>query len=55
MARHQKSILESLSMQIETFARYTKRHPWARNVWTAVLFLGAVYFVFLFIAPVVYR
>lgn len=42
-------------MQIETVARYTKRHLWARNLWTAVLFLAAVYLVFRFIAPVVCR
>jgi hypothetical protein len=30
-----------------------KRHPWARNVCTAVLFLIAVYLVYRFLAPIV--
>ncbi len=42
-----------LSKPFETAASYMKHHPWARNVRTAVLFLGAVYLVYRFIAPVV--
>ena len=55
MARHPKTIAETLSRQIEAVARYIKRHRWARNVWTAVLFLGSVYFVYKFIAPMIAR
>jgi hypothetical protein len=44
-----------LSRPIETVAEYMKRHPWARNIWSVVLFLGAVYLVYRFIAPVVAR
>jgi len=55
MARHRKTGSEMLSKPFETVASYLKHHPWARNVWTAVLFLGAVYLVFRFIAPVVAR
>jgi len=44
-----------LSRPFETVASYMKRNPRARNAWTAVLFLGAVYLVYRFIAPVVAR
>ena len=44
-----------LGKPIETVASHMKRHPWARNVWTAVLFLGAVYLVYRFIAPLIAR
>jgi hypothetical protein len=55
MARHRKTGSEALRSPFETAANYMKYHPWARNVWTAVLFLGAVYLVFRFIAPVLAR
>jgi len=55
MAHHRKTGSEMFGRPFETVASYMKRHPWARNVWTAVLFLGAVYLVYRFIAPVVAR
>jgi predicted MFS family arabinose efflux permease len=55
MARRPKTISEKLAKQRKTVASYMKRHPWARNVWTAVLFLGAVYLVYRFIAPVLFE
>ncbi len=55
MARHRKPGLETLGGSFKPVARFMKRHPWARNVWTTVLFLGAVYLVYRFIAPVVTR
>ncbi len=55
MARQKKTIQETLTKKVETIVKYTKRHPWARNVWIAVLFLGSVYFVYRFIAPMIFR
>ncbi|TFH30121.1 MAG: polysaccharide biosynthesis tyrosine autokinase, partial [Deltaproteobacteria bacterium] len=55
MARHRKSGSEMLSRSFETVASHMKRNPWAHNVWTAVLFLGAVYLVYRFIALFVAR
>ena len=49
-----KTLSEKLAKQRKKVARYMKRHPWARNVWTAVLFLGAVYIVYQFIAPILF-
>ena len=53
MARNRKTELETLGRPFKPVARYMKRHPRARNVLTAVLFLVAVYLVYRFIAPVV--
>ena len=55
MARQPKPLAEKLLRQFEIIVRYTKRHPWTLNVWTALLFLGAVYFVYKFIAPIISR
>lgn len=55
MARHRKTGSEKPGRSFETVASYMKRHPWARNVWTAVLFLGAIYLVYRFIAPFIAR